>query len=148
MADRAVACRPEFVCGPLTGGALVAQSLAADLGVGFVFAERSVSETRPVRYRIPESLRGAVSGRRVLLVDDAVNAGSAVRATLADVLECNGTLAGVATLLTLGAAAAQIAQEHGVPLFALASLQREMWAAEECPLCRSRTPLIDHLARS
>ena len=147
LADRAVACRPDLVCGPLTGGAFVAQSLAAEIGAGFIFAERFVSETGPVRYRIPESLRRALDGRRVLLVDDVVNAGSALLATLADLRYCGTELAGFATLLTLGKVASQIAEQRGVPLFALASLERGMWAPEECPLCRSGAPLIDHFAQ-
>jgi orotate phosphoribosyltransferase len=65
LADRAVACRPELVCGPLTGGAFVAQPLAAEIGTGFVFAERFVSETGSVRYRIPGvSMRGFVQQAR------------------------------------------------------------------------------------
>jgi len=145
LAERVVACRPEFVCGPLMGGAFVAQLLAAELGAGFVFAERSVSEMGSVRYRIPESLRGALSGRRVLLVDDASNAGSALLATLTDLLDCGSVQAGFASLLTLGEAAAQIAQQHGAPFFTLASLERGMWLPEACPLCRSGTPLVVHL---
>jgi orotate phosphoribosyltransferase len=138
LAERAAACRPEFVCGPLTGGAFVALPLAAEIGAGFVFAERSVSPTGAVTYRLPESLRGVLRGRRVLLVDDAVNAGSAWRGTLADLEDCGAELAGFAALLTLGDAAAQIAEQYGVPLFALAALEREMWTPEECPICRSR----------
>lgn len=148
LADRAAAGRPELVCGPLTGGAFVAQSLAAEISAGFVFAERFVSEMGSVQYRIPGSLRGALYGRRVLLVDDVVNAGSALLSTLTDLLNCGAELAGLATLLTLGETASQIAEQHRAPLFTLASLEREMWAAEECPLCRSGAPLIDHLTRS
>lgn len=145
LAEQALACRPEFVCGPLTGGAFVAQTLAAEIGVSFVFAERHVAAAGPVRYHIPGSLRGRLSGRRVLLVDDAVNAGLAWRSTLADLLECGGQLAGLAALLTLGQAASQIAGQHGVPLFALASLERGLWTPEECPLCRAGLPLSNHL---
>ena len=140
LAERVVACRSEFVCGPLMGGAFVAQLLAAELGAGFVFAERSVSERGSVRYRIPESLRGSLSGRRVLLVDDAVNAGSALRLTLTDLLDCGSVLAGFASLLTLGEAASHIAQQHGAPFFTLASLERGMWLPEACPLCGSGVP--------
>src|SRR5262245_2864476 len=84
LAHRTVGCRPEVVCGPLTGGAFVAQFLAAELGVGFVYAERLASDTAAARYRIAQPLRAAVRGRRVLLADDAVNAGSALSATIVD----------------------------------------------------------------
>jgi orotate phosphoribosyltransferase len=122
--------------------------MAAELGASFVFAERRVSEGEPAGYRIPEPLRAAVSGRRVLLVDDAVNAGSALRATLADLMDCGADLAGLASLLTLGEAphrqddaASQIARQHGVPYFTLVCLERGLWLPEACPLCASGVPL-------
>jgi orotate phosphoribosyltransferase len=141
LGEQTVACQPDLVCGPLTGGAFVAQPLAAEIGAGFVFAERLVAGTGTVQYRVPEPLRQVVRDRRVLLVDDVINAGSAVLATLTDLLNCGAELAGVAALLTLNQAAAQIAQQYGAPLFTLASLEREMWAPEECPLCKSGVPL-------
>jgi len=147
LAGRAAGCRPDAVCGPLTGGAFVAQSVAAELGAGFVFAERAVSSGGAVRYRVPGSLRERVRGRRVLLVDDAVNAGSALLATLADLLECGARPAGFAALLTMGDAASRAAARHGVPLFALASIERGMWPADACPLCASGAPLADPYAK-
>jgi orotate phosphoribosyltransferase len=87
LAQRAATCRPEIVCGALTGGAFVAQYLAAELGAGFVYAERLAAADGTVRYRIPPSLRAALPGRRVLLTDDAVNAGSALPAHI-----CGGLL--------------------------------------------------------
>lgn len=148
LARQARVCRPQLVCGPLTGGAFVAQSMAVDLKAGFVFAERQVSAAGQVRYRIPEPLRERPRGRRVLLVDDAINAGSAIRATLADLLDCGSQPVGLAGLLTLGEAAESIAGRYNVPLFRLASLSRQMWLPQECPLCRSGVPLEDHLART
>src|SRR5574341_300123 len=76
--------------------------MAAEMGAEFVFAERLVSEEGAVRYRIPAPMRGAVSDRHVLLVDDAVNAGSALRSTLADLSDRGAELAGLASLLALG----------------------------------------------
>lgn len=145
LAQRATVSRPEFICGPLTGGAFLAQLLAAEMGCHFVFAERFVSETRAVQYHVPESLRKALRGGRVLLVDDAVNAGSALLSTLTDLLECGSKLAGFASLLTLGEAAAHIAMQYGVPFFTLAPLERAMWVPEKCPLCDSGVPLVNHL---
>lgn len=148
LARQARVCRPQLVCGPLTGGAFVAQSMAADLEAGFVFAERQVSATGQVRYRIPEPLRERLRGRRVLLVDDAINAGSALLATMADLLDCGSEPVGLASLLTLGEAAVSIAGRYNLPLFRLASLSRGMWLPQECPLCRSGVALENRLART
>ena len=92
LARSAAACAPELVCGPLTGGAFVAQAVAAEAGLEFVFAERRAGDRSSVTYRIPDPLRRAPAGRRVLLVDDAVNAGSALLATLADLRACGAEL--------------------------------------------------------
>src|SRR4029450_3741211 len=102
LARRAAGCRPDIVCGPLTGGAFVAPSPAAVLGAGFAHAERLVPASNPgiepgaVRYRIPEPLRTIVRDKRVLLADDAVNAGSALGATLVDLRDCGTQLVGFA----------------------------------------------------
>jgi orotate phosphoribosyltransferase len=89
------------------------------------------------------SCGAVVAGRRVLLVDDAINAGSAVGLTLAELLRHGGVPAGIACLLTLGEAAGRIAREHGVPLVRLATLDRGMWPPETCPLCAAGMPLTE-----
>jgi orotate phosphoribosyltransferase len=134
LAEQAAACNPDVVCGPLTGGAFVAQLVALELGTRFMFADAA-------SYRIPATLHATVDGARVLLVDDAINAGSAINATLADLLRHGARLAGLASLLTLGPAAERIAREHQAPQYALAALQRNMWEPEACPLCRQGAPL-------
>lgn len=141
LARRAAPSQPQVVCGPLTGGAFVAQAVAAEFGAGFVFAERHATASGPVRYRIPEPLREPLRGRRLLLVDDAVNAGSALLGTLADARACGAQLAGFATLLALGDAAAKIGERHGAPFFTLATLGRKLWPPAGCPLCASGTPV-------
>ena len=144
LACRSAPSQAEVVCGPLTGGAFVAQAVAAELGAGFVFAERHAPASGPVRYRIPEPLREPLRGRRLLLVDDAVNAGSALLGTLADARgSCGAELAGFASLLALGEAAVEIGDRHGVPFFTLASIERKLWQPVECPLCAAGDPLGD-----
>lgn len=101
-----------------------------------------------MQYRIPESLRPLLAGRRVLLADDAVNAGSALRATLAELLNYQIILAGFASLLVLGETVRQIAGQYQAPFFSLATVERGLWTAEACPLCRAGLPLIDHLKQS
>ena len=147
LARRAEGAQAQVVCGPMTGGAFLALALAAELGLDFVFAEQLQDESDEVRYRVPQSLRARLRGRPLLLVDDVVNAGSAWSATMSDVLECGATVAGFATLMTMGEAAREIAARHGAPLYSLAALERRMWAPETCPLCREGVPLSFGLLR-
>jgi orotate phosphoribosyltransferase len=141
LAQQVAAFRPEVVCGPLTGGAFVAQALAATLGAAFVFAARLQVEGS-VRYRIPDGLRARLAGRRVVLADDAVNAGSALLATLEDARRCGAELAGFASLITLGDAAT-IAARHQVPFAHLIALERSLWPAPACPLCAAGMPVVE-----
>ncbi|WP_343716164.1 phosphoribosyltransferase family protein [Inquilinus sp.] len=142
LAGRAAGLGVEIVCGPLTGGAFLAQSIAAELGIGFVHAERAVRDGT-VQYRIPSALAAGLAGRRVLVADDAINAGSALGLTLAELSRHGAVPAGIACLLTLGEAAGRIAAGQGVPLLALAALQRGMWLPQDCPLCAAGMPLQD-----
>ena len=139
LAKEAAGCRPDVVCGPLTGGAFVAQLVAAELDAGFAFAERIVAGDA-VAYRVPEAQRGVLRNRRVLLVDDAVNAGSALLATWRDIRACGAEPAGSACLLALGDAPGRIAAATGAPLHHLLALERALWSPETCPLCATRTP--------
>jgi orotate phosphoribosyltransferase len=134
-------CRAEIVCGPLVGGAFVAQFLAAALNARFVFAERLVSPATAVQYRIPDALRPVIAGKRVLLADDAVNAGSAVLSTLADCIVCGAEPACIASLIVLGDAAARIEAKTGLAFRSLLALDRKLWLAKDCPLCAAGVPL-------
>jgi orotate phosphoribosyltransferase len=143
LAERAASRDSQVVCGPLTGGAFVAQEMAAELGASFVFIERFVSPAGAVTYRIPSSLRARVRGRRTIMVDDVVNAGSALIACVAELRACEAELVGFASLLALGESVTRTMQQFGVPFFTLGTLQRGLWPPEDCPLCRAGVPLED-----
>jgi orotate phosphoribosyltransferase len=135
----------EAVCGPQVGGALLAQLIAAELGVDFTYTERSpragAEALFPVDYRLPGALRGRIRGQRVAVVDDAINAGSAVRATLADLTACGARPAAIGAVLVLGSSAADIAAAAGIPLESIGALSSGLWTPAECPLCASGIPL-------
>src|SRR5947209_1096480 len=81
----------DAICGPLVGGAFLAQMVALELDLDFLFAEQ-FSRPRagglyPIGYRIPTALRSASRGKRVAIVDDVINAGSAVRGAFEALLE-------------------------------------------------------------
>lgn len=144
LAQRMAGNAADAVCGPLTGGAFVAQLLAAEIGADFVFADRLVS-AGTVDYRVPDALRRIVRDRRVVLVDDAVNAGSALLATLKDLRGCGARLVGLASLLSLGGGVERTAKKHGVPFYRLAALDSSMWRPQACPLCQAGEPLVDRV---
>jgi len=135
----------EGVCGPLVGGAFLAELIAAELDLEFFYAER-LATPESVNYRVPSALRSSVRGRRVAIVDDVIYAGSAVLKTLTDLRECGAVPVGVGALLVLGSAAQRLAAEESLPLERLASLTSGLWAPEACPLCAAKVPLDDPTA--
>jgi len=126
---------PQVVCGPMTGGALLARRIATRLGADFAFTDRREASPRP-EYRLPTILHRVINGRRVLVVDDAVNAGSAIRGTLGEISKAGGTPAGVACLLALNDQAQAIATASGVHLECLLRMDSPLWDAAACPVCQ------------
>jgi orotate phosphoribosyltransferase len=147
LANRLSKLEIEYVCGPLVEGALVSLMVAAELDVYFCYSERFTRRTEdglfPVGYRIPDTLRGNVREKRVVIVNDVINAGSAVRGTFDGLQGCGAKIAGIGALLVLGTAAREFARSKNVALESIAALPNTLWTASECPLCSSGVPLED-----
>jgi orotate phosphoribosyltransferase len=143
LAARLRAHEPEVVCGPLVGGALLAQLVAAELGASFGYAERVATGDGlyAARYRLPAAQESRLAGRPVAVVDDVVNAGSAVRATLAALAEAGARPVAVGALLALGSAPAVVATGARLPLVALATRDNALWEPGACPRCADGEPL-------
>ena len=69
----------DAVCGPLEGGAFLALAVADVLDTAFLPAARAPGPGR-TGYRLPPGPGRRVAGQRVAIVDDAINAGTAVTA--------------------------------------------------------------------
>lgn len=143
LARRLAAHDPEVVCGPLAGGGFLAQAVAEELGLPAAWSERHEAPGGPVRYTLPPALREGLRGRRVALVDDAINAGSAARATLAAVRSGGARPVVLGALLTLGDGATALAVAEGIPLEALAAAPGVLWEPTACPRCAEGVPLED-----
>jgi orotate phosphoribosyltransferase len=145
LATRIAAHEIEAVCGPLVGGAFLAEMIASCLDVEFFHTERSARHggggLYAVDYRLPAALRGAVRGKPVAIVDDVVNAASATRATFEDLRACGARTVAIGALLTLGSAAAAFADEEDLALERLAALPNTLWEPPDCPLCAAGMPL-------
>lgn len=139
----------EAVCGPLVEGAFVALLVTSALGVPFSYAAPCADARTDVLHRatygIPSALRASVCGKRVAIVDDMINAGSAVRGTYADLKACGAEPVAIATLLVLGQSAAHFAADHALSLETLSSLPNTLWTPSECPLRASNIPLTQGL---
>jgi len=85
LARRLAEHRVDAVCGPLVEGAFVGLMTAQELGVEFFYTEpcrqADDGELYSMAYRLPTALRERISGKRVAIVNDVINAGSAVRGT-------------------------------------------------------------------
>jgi orotate phosphoribosyltransferase len=143
LASRAV----EAVVGPLVGGALLAEMIAVELGLEFAYTEPRPSSPKkalyPITYRLPRSVTPSMMGKRVAIVDDVINAGSAIRGTYVAVTEAGAKPTIVGALLVLGDAAQPFLNSTGMALERLATLPNPLWEPANCPLCAQGIPLDD-----
>ena len=153
LAKRLACYECAAVCGPLIEGAFVALVVASELGVEFCYAERFADSQSgaqpsaesgalfPVKYRIPGALRSKFRGKRVAIVNDVINAGSAVRGAFHDLIACGAQPVAIGALLVLGDSALRFANEKEIALESIAALPNTVWTPAECPLCATGVPL-------
>lgn len=138
---------PTAVCGPLLGGAFLAQALATQMGLRFYVAQPAPSIADgglySAVYDLPADQRRRVAGERIALVDEVISAGSSVRATDAALAAAGATTVVVGSLLVLGDRAVDHFAARGVPLVALARQPFTLWPPTACPLCAEGAPLED-----
>ncbi|HEY4313248.1 MAG TPA: phosphoribosyltransferase family protein [Pirellulales bacterium] len=146
LADAVRARGAEILCGPATGGLIVAQWTAHALGLPAVFTEHAA---RPAAAGPAAELRGnfvlrrgydaLVANRRVLIVDDVINSGHSLRQTAQAVRSAGGNVIGAAALVHRGNVdAAGIGVEY---LDFLLEYDIAEWPAANCPLCQQRVPV-------
>jgi len=135
--------RTEMVAGPVTGGALLAHTIA-----GLLDSRRSLTHPpclfAPFNYdpaggcRLRDFYRHEINGKRVLLADDVRNTGETFGRCAALVREAGGTP--VATLEIYDRMEAIV--DVGVPNIALVEYKApNNFNAADCPLCRSGVPI-------
>jgi len=133
----------EVVAGPVTGGALLAHTIA-----GLLDSRRSLTHPpsifAPFNYEPAGGLalrsfyRNEVAGRRVLLADDVRNTGQTFARCAALVREAGGTVIATAEIYDRCEATVDI----GVPNVALAEYRApENYPVAACPLCTSGVPI-------
>lgn len=143
----------EAVCGPLTGGAFLAQLLARLLGAEFYFTVPGAEKAHgPIgqeakifraRYVLPAGSGDRVLGKRTAIVDDVMSTGSSLRATLSE-LETHGAIPiVVGALHVLGTTGVSFFTDRGLRIETLGKGAFDAWRPSECPLCAANVPLED-----
>ncbi len=135
--------RTEVVAGPVTGGALLAHTIA-----GLLDSRRSLTHApcsfAPFNYdpsggfALRTFYRREIKGKRVLLADDVRNTGETLARCAALVKEAGGTF--VATVEIYDRCESNV--DLGVPNIALAEYRApENYKSNECPLCKAGTQI-------
>jgi len=135
--------RTEVVAGPVTGGALLAHTIA-----GLLDSRRSLTHPpcvfAPFNYdpaggfTLRTFYRNELQGKRVLLADDVRNTGETLAKCAALVNESGGTVVATAQICDRCEAIVDV----GVPNIALVEYKApENFKAESCPLCAKRVPI-------
>ena len=136
--------RTELVAGPVTGGALLAHTIA-----GLLDSRRSLTHPpcsfAPFNYdpaaggfALRPFYRREIAGKRVLLADDVRNTGETFARCAALVKEAGGTVVATVEICDRLEAVSTL----GVPNIALAEYKApENYTASACPLCQAGTPI-------
>ncbi len=135
--------RTEVVAGPVTGGALLAHTIAGLLDTRRALTHPPCSFA-PFNYDRADGLtlrtfyRTEIKGKRVLLADDVRNTGETFARCASLVRDAGGTVLATAEIYDRMEAVVDV----GVPNIALAEYRTpENFKAAECPLCKAGTPI-------
>lgn len=135
----------DTVCAPALGGLIAGFALATALDVRFIFAER-VNGEMSIRRGFEVS-----KGERVLMCEDIITTGGSAMEAAAVVKELGGEIVGVAALANRGFCKREDSDvetksncklPQDIPFFALADFTFEMYAPENCPLCKDGSEAI------
>lgn len=135
----------DTVCAPALGGLIAGFALAQALDCRYIFAER-VNGEMSIR-------RGfeVKKGERVLMCEDIITTGGSAMEAAAVVKSLGGEIVGVAALANRGfckrenssvATKPNCKLPQNIPFFALEDFTFEMYAPDECPLCKNGSEAI------
>lgn len=136
----------EAVCGPMTGGAFLAQLVARLLGGEFFYTAPAPSRgngTFGARYGLPPGVAHRLLGKRLALVDDVMSAGSSLRATMVTIEQHGAIPIVVGALAVLGTTGESFFKERGLRIETTGRAPFDTWRQPECPLCAAGMPLED-----
>lgn len=135
----------DTVCAPALGGLIAGFALAQALDCRYIFAER-VDGEMSIRRGFEVS-----KGEKVLMCEDIITTGGSAMEAAAVVKELGGEIVGVAALANRGFCKRENSDittkpncklPQDIPFFALDDFTFEMYAPDECPLCKDGSEAI------
>src|SRR5438132_13946115 len=135
IAERYQSRSISAVIGPTTGGALLAQEVARQLGSRCLLAEPVPDGGRELR-------RGFVLHRAepVLIVDDVLTTGLSLRETLSAIEPYQPDIAGIEVLIDRSGGT--VPRQFSVPCHALLSITAQTYSPDDCPMCAAGVPPV------
>lgn len=135
----------DTVCAPALGGLIAGFALATALDVRSIFAERVNGEMSLRRgFEVKE-------GERVLMCEDIITTGGSAMEAAKVIESLGGKIVGVAALANRGFCKREGSSvttkpncklPQDIPFFALTDFDFEMYAPENCPLCKEGSEAI------
>ena len=129
----------DTVCAPALGGLIAGFALATALDVRFIFAER-VDGVMNIRRGFEVS-----KDEKVLMCEDIITTGGSAMEAASVVESLGGKIVGVAALANRGFCKRENSDiktkpncrlPQDIPFFALADFTFEMYAPQDCPMCK------------
>lgn len=123
----------DMVVGPATGGIILAYETARHLKCRAAFTEKEdggMALKRGIRLD---------PGTRILVVEDIITTGGSVQKSIDHVQDRGAIVVGVGVLVDRSAGKASFK----CPFEALATIEMENWAPDQCPLCSEGVDLIE-----
>lgn len=132
IADKSAGVKIDSVVSPAIGGLVIGFAVAQALGVRFIWTERQNGEMTLRRgFTVRE-------GERFLVVEDVITTGGSTRECIAAIEKHGAKVVAGASIIDRSGGTADI----GVPRIALATLEVESFAQEDCPMCASRSEAV------
>jgi len=131
----------EVVCGPATGGLIIAEWTGHEIGALSTFTDHDQPKSGELRgkFILRRGYDHLVTGKRVLVVDDIVNTGYSIRQTIDAVRGAKGEVVAAAALVSRGNIGAE---GLGVQDYIyLLEYKIPAWPAAQCPLCAQSVPV-------
>lgn len=122
----------DSLCGPTTGGIIIAYEIARFLGKRCIFAEKTKDGRDFLRNQHIEK------GESFIAVDDVLTTGGSIKASMEALKKHGGKVMAVGVLIDRS----ETPPDFGLSLYSVYKSPVKNYVPTECPLCKKGIPLL------